>query len=70
MYHNGCYAEFDGEFLKIGNSKIERVIQIYKNYPTNKEVTDKVNGKTYTTPFKILLSSLYHLSLKIDYRCV
>ena len=29
MYHNGCYAEFDGEYLKIGNSKIERVIQIF-----------------------------------------
>ena len=58
MYYNGCYAEFDGEFLKIGNSKIERVIQIYNNYPTNKEVTDKVNGKTYTTPLKTLLFNL------------
>lgn len=55
MYYQGCYAEFDGEFLKIGNSKIERVIQIYNNFPTNKEVTDKVNNKTYTTPFKMLL---------------
>lgn len=58
MYYNGCYAEFDGEFLKIGNSKIERVIQIYNNCPINKEVTDKVNGKTYTTPLKTLLFNL------------
>ncbi len=64
MYHNGCYAEFDGEFLKIGNSKIERVIQIYNNFPINKEVTDKVNGKTYTTPFKILLIN----ANEFDYR--
>ena len=58
MYYKGCYAEFDGEFLKIGNSNIERVIQIYNNYPINKEVTDKVNGKTYTTPLKTLLFNL------------
>lgn len=58
MYHNGCYAEFDGEYLKIGNSKIERVIQIFNNYPINKEVTDKVNGKIYYSNFKNLLFNL------------
>ena len=55
MYYQDCYALFDGEFLKIGNSKIERVIQIYNNYPINKEVTDKVNDKTYTSETKSLI---------------
>ena len=58
MYYQGCYAEFDGKYLKIGNSKIERVIEIFNNYPVGGSTTDKVNGKIYKSNFKTLLFNL------------
>ncbi len=55
MNYKDCYVDFDGQYLKIGNNKVERVIEIYKNYPIHNKFVDKVNGKTYSTNLKILL---------------